>query len=741
MAQFYNPYHFVPVSAPNKKHSIQRDAFREKVDRESSVTHERFVPQTHSGRLLVRLTTVTPTAVGNKQHRPHEKEYATVEPYLVDGVPAIPGSAIRGMIGSVIEAATNAPLRVLNDPMYSFRRKMERSLSAIGLIVQEKGELKLRPMCLPTLESKDGGRSFEAPAGFREIFPTPQFKVFFGDAKSIRESTFAYRTHLADTLPVEMPVKQLAWSGSKVLADRTLHLKGGRYLVAQDPDTRDPGRPGRVRVLGCWPEQRKKEIPGSKKHELWIPEPGPGVRALPISEVALNRFAALADERTKEDANLPFEPLDTRPPRTKDSPLRLAAGDMVYFDVDEAGKEVVELSFSAIWRARVEDRVTHEAATAWKFFGKIDPELLPANEARKTISAAELLLGFVDDEGEASRRRKAHAAQNPPREFADDAGEASESGLALASRLRFADALPASGDRESLLLPQAALKILGSPKPPCPALYFRPKKRSGYIEKSQLNPAEHEPHGRKWYLHAKSEPGARPWVSNNTESKTKGQKNLVEPIAADKAFFWHIDFDNLTGVELGLLLFALEPGEAFCHKIGMGKPLGLGSVKLEILGFFPVDRLARYSTAGLRADRYGSAILTDAGRGLRNEGSVPSRYSEEFAVTEGPDDLFGQVRTCLDESGSIVDAAKRALLMLGDYGRAPLASEVRYPTTADQRDKESEHFKWFVFNDGHRERGQGMRPNRQSLPPLDGARELPSLTELEGDDQKTRRGW
>lgn len=738
MARFYNPYHFVPVGARNREHCMKRDAFRDHVDRESPVTHERFVPQTHSGRLLVRLTTVTPTVVGNKQHRPHEKDFATVEPYLAGGVPGIPGSALRGMIGSVIEAATNAPLRVLHDRMYSFRRKMETSLSAVGLIVLENGELKLRPMCLPTLESRDGGRSFEAPTRFRRIFPTPQFKVYFGDAKTIRDSSFPYRTHLAHTPTVEMPVKQLTWSGSNaVLADRTLHVKGGRYLVAQDADTRDPGRAGRVRVLGCWPAERKDEIPATKKHELWIPEPGPGVRALPISKAARDRFEALADERTKEGPNhLPFEPMETRPKRTKDFRLRLVAGDMVFFDVDDAGKEVVELSFSSIWRARVEDRVTREPTTTWKFFSAIDSELLPANPSRETIAAAELLLGFVDHVPKREGPDKVSATDG------HGAPEESESGLALASRVRFADALPESGDRKALLLPRAVLKILGSPKPPCPALYFKPKKRSGYIEKDQLNVAEHEPQGRKWYLHARPAPGAEPWVSRNADDpKTKGQKNLVEPIAAGKAFFFHIDFDNLTDIELGLLLFAVEPDKAFHHKIGMGKPLGLGSVKLEVLGFFPIERLARYSAAGLRADRYGPAILTETGRQLRAGGSVPSRYSEELAVTDGPEGLFERVRRALDECALIAPSARRALLLLGDYERAPAASEVRYPTTADQADKESEHFKWFVFNDGHRERGRGMRPNRQSLPTLDGAQKLPTLTELEWDDEKTRKRW
>lgn len=56
------------------------------------------------------------------------------------------------------------------------------------------------------------------------------------------------------------------------------------------------------------------------------------------------------------------------------------------------------------------------------------------------------------------------------------------------------------------------------------------------------------------------------------------------------------------GTKLGLLLYALEPDAGFHHKVGMGKPLGLGSVKVEVLGYFRVDRGQRYTVAGLWRD-------------------------------------------------------------------------------------------------------------------------------------------
>jgi CRISPR-associated protein (TIGR03986 family) len=699
MAEFYNPYHFVPVHAPSDtQKGVKRKAVAEKT------THERYTAGTHSGRVVLRLTTVTPLVVGAQQERPN-REYAKVDAYKVDGMPAIPASSLRGMAGSVIEAATCSPLRVLQLTPYSFRRKMTEGLSAIGLVVQVEKDphrFGLKPMCLPTLVSQDGGRTFAVPPAFRRLFPAgPQFKVYFGDAKSIRSSGFAYRTAGAAGPVVEMPVKQLLWNGNVVTDDRTLRVKASRFAVAQDADRADPPRPGRVRVLGCWGD-RERDIPTGKKHELWVPEPHPKAPILPISPNAIERFHSLADERTAADGRLPFEPRDTRPGRRPGDPLRLQAGDMVFFDVNAAGTEVIEISFSSIWRSRVEE-AAGRPSTSHAFFADIHPDLLPLNPSREHVSSAELLLGVVEDVPSGS----------PPNHEA----------FALASRLRFSDALPLiRNPREDLLLPETKLKILASPKPPCPAMYFKTKAGSDYIAKQQLSVAKHTPQGRKFYLHSQPGSGA-PWETRKPDEE-KDQKSCVRPVKANSTFFFHVDFDNLTDVELGLLLFGLQPAENFHHKLGMGKPLGLGSVKVDVLGVFLVDRTNRYSVGGLRADRWALAELTGPGRELQSAREWPLRYR-----AEGQSPAGGAVcARALDAATVLTDpAARKALLILGDYRNAPAASSVHYPSNADQLDKESEHFQWFVFNDGQQKDRRGMSPSHQYLKPVGST--LPALKE------------
>ena len=494
-------------------------------------------------------------------------------------------------------------------------------------------------------------------------------------------------------------MKQLSWNGNSLLKDDSLYIKKDRFAIGQRPGVAIAKRPGRFRVLGCWGD-READIPSGKTHELWVPEPADSAKTFPISKRVRDRFHQLADQRTDDDSRLPFEPRDTRDPanRGEGEKLRLRVGDMVYFDVNREGTEITEVSFSAIWRGRVEYPATGDAATAYSFFSEISPDLLPFNWRRKSVSVAELLMGFTED-------------------MKDNKPEDERGGLALASRLRFADALP-TATSEDLLMQEIPLKILASPKPPCPVMYFKKKTGSELIGKQDLGPQTHIPQGRKWYLHAKSSQG-QPWATGQPlDLKTKGQKNKVQPIRRGTEFFFHIDFNNLTRQELGLLLYALAPDPSFHHKIGMGKPLGLGTVKIETLGFFPVPRMSRYSVDGLRKERYVSVELTKAGTDHKTAGSWPARYSAEGKAPPSIEDSLGRIQEEFRNSNLVPAPVHKALMLLGSYEKAPKAASVHYPTTADQPNKELEHFEWFVQNDTRN--GQFLKPlaTEKSLPPL-----------------------
>jgi CRISPR-associated protein (TIGR03986 family) len=75
----------------------------------------------------------------------------------------------------------------------------------------------------------------------------------------------------------------------------------------------------------------------------------------------------------------------------------------------------------------------------------------------------------------------------------------------------------------------------------------------------------------------------------------KSQYTIIKALPQGTRFKATIRFENLTPVELGALLFALKLPDSCCHKIGMGKPLGLGSVKITP-ALFLSNRTERYTS-------------------------------------------------------------------------------------------------------------------------------------------------
>lgn len=108
--------------------------------------------------------------------------------------------------------------------------------------------------------------------------------------------------------------------------------------------------------------------------------------------------------------------------------------------------------------------------------------------------------------------------------------------------------------------------------------------------------------GRKFYLHF--DPDSR---KLSVPDMTKRNCTIRESILPGAVFTGRIRFTNLTAPELGLLLWGLElddlppyDGEGNRtpdlkgHKLGMGKPLGLGSVKIRVAGLSLVEPGRRY---------------------------------------------------------------------------------------------------------------------------------------------------
>ena len=134
------------------------------------------------------------------------------------------------------------------------------------------------------------------------------------------------------------------------------------------------------------------------------------------------------------------------------------------------------------------------------------------------------------------------------------------------------------------------LKILSLPKPTFYPFYLL--NGDYYASSSKLR-------GRKFYWHQPYDKTLKRYTTTEEELKRNNQKigltSSVELLLLPAEFTFTVTFDNLADSELGLLLWSLELEKGMGHKLGMGKPLGLGSVEINIEKLEIIDRAERYT--------------------------------------------------------------------------------------------------------------------------------------------------
>jgi CRISPR/Cas system CSM-associated protein Csm3 (group 7 of RAMP superfamily) len=170
-----------------------------------------------------------------------------------------------------------------------------------------------------------------------------------------------------------------------------------------------------------------------------------------------------------------------------------------------------------------------------------------------------------------------------------------------AGRVWFCDAAQEAGTA----LPSRHTHKLMTPKPTSFQHYLLQPTgyRTDIRQLRHWNDADAPIRGYKLYWHritadkvAQSEADIPSWASD-AASVTKQDNTYQHPICALPAgsrFRGRIHFDHLSAAELGALLFALNlPGECR-HKLGLGKPLGLGSVHIQA-ELTLIDRPKRYA--------------------------------------------------------------------------------------------------------------------------------------------------
>ncbi len=170
---------------------------------------------------------------------------------------------------------------------------------------------------------------------------------------------------------------------------------------------------------------------------------------------------------------------------------------------------------------------------------------------------------------------------------------------AFAGRIFVTDARLNEGQDQVWLADEEPVepKILGSPKPTTFQHYLvqtAPNQSVRLLHYASDTPGETVIRGHKLYWHkgtVKLEDIQEPEQVSDQDT----QHTWIRPVKAGVTFGFQIRFENLSDVELGALLWVLDKAqdEDYRLKLGMGKPYGMGAVKIEAT-LHLTDRAQRY---------------------------------------------------------------------------------------------------------------------------------------------------
>ncbi|MDS4074414.1 MAG: RAMP superfamily CRISPR-associated protein [Candidatus Accumulibacter sp.] len=806
--EFHNPYAFLPFPKLRPKDAdLPWAGYQATCRGTNHHSHVRYAPETFSGRILCQLRTTTPLFIGAGD-TPGDSGNAQPKPKLnfrLNGELALPATSLRGMLSSLHESISSSAMRVMDNRSYSVRQDMGGDAinaygsSAIGrIVIGGDGEIRLMPLTLPTLAA---AHHYSLPSAFSKCYPADGHGVTWVFSKVLLEPKKLRLPAGSDYQKCEkaqfstpaardywyVPLEPLCVVGHRPTSDFFREKNGyaigqvplpvGKYplsaaeykkLQQTDPELAKTYVRGWLRIMG----HPDRELPPGRKFELFVPYPVElddyEPYTLPVLDSALERFAQLSVERyaaqEKERPadvrlHLPFSPINAD--RDPDQPLAPKDGDLVYFKPASDGESIAEISYSALWRGRLEI-AKDTSVRAYKTIdglpadddGQPKQALAPLQptDRRTLLSPSEILFGFVQD-------------QQNTKETSTLAQRRAKPAKMFKSKVRIGFGIAASAVE---WLPPVTLKILASPKPPSASMYFKSRQqkpdrpisrdklagapdqyqlqgRKAYPEEIRLpnffiEPDQYQLQGRKAYLHALRTPDGKavqhlsdhgkpstaanalpPWQTRDKRAQEK-QKAEIRPIRTqdDNPFFFPIDFINLSLAELQTLCAMLLPTPDFEHKLGMGKPIGLGSVKIEPVGLYLIDRLRRYTQDG------GSGTDSRYHRGWQSPSLSPEKLPPQClalppAGTAGFDDQSldpsrlaqaHMTRLARDEP-----ALYRAIALLGNP--KAVKKPVHYPQDANQR-LEDQSYQWFVNNGKAGAGKQALSPFNETSTALPG---------------------
>lgn len=521
------PYNFVPL--PERAVDVREQPGMETLD-DALPSHNIFCSDRYHGHFDVTLTTESPLyirgmltrdeAKNKEAHRNKPDFFHTDNP----NAPVIPGSSLRGMIRSLVEIVTWGKLTRVTKRQLFYRTVddsvlgKEYSRRMTGKV--EAGFFQQDGSILTTTLLRVSRKNLGNPSELSGFYD--------GSGPNMTPRWTSSRWHQYMRVWVQIDTTK-----SKFVAS----------ICSTDPNQTD-WKPGILVITGNIPKKQKEFV-------FLLPEAD--TERVKVPETMLDRFHD--DDQITQWQEKAFPADKPRPNSRKRSGML----------VTQPGKYDNPVFFLRENNALV-------------FFGRAGMFRLPYRNSPTTlipdglrnpdvIDFAEAMFGYVRPEKRGQ-------------------GKQGDKERAYAGRLSVTDARIIT-DISDPFEPEITPPILGSPKPTAFQHYLVQPQTNDPKKFIHYDNTGAKIRGHKLYWRQRRETATQiPSATTASLAPNDTQHTRMCPVKSGIQFRFRVDFENLTDIELGALAWVLLLGSEdhhpnARHMLGMGKPFGMGVVKLD----------------------------------------------------------------------------------------------------------------------------------------------------------------
>jgi CRISPR-associated protein (TIGR03986 family) len=602
--------------------------------------NDRYYPDRHTGKIECTLTTSSPLYIRCGLTLPDYSKYSKEKndmtqeekrqweedrrkalapffSYSDCSIPVIPGSSLRGMLRTLVEIVSFSKIdrdRVSNREKFFFRA-----------VAAEKDD----PL-QGEYENRLGKNGSNVRAGY---LLEKDNEWYIRQAKMIEDSYFVWTKETIAKLAISQltlfkNIEKYRPQYFQNVSFDNIKIKNNRaFANSLSSDSQCYKYVGVLVTSGNMLEGAQKGTQPKRQYHCLVREPDSTKGLIKIDDDAIQDYR---DSLTAFQKEKPF-----------DSDMGvLKNGRVVFYCQPKKGESVKLFGHSPFFRIPYIPYTKTRASSAFDF---IPLSLIDSS----IIDIADAIFGWL---------RKGDKKEIPSQR----AGKIS---ISDAQYKESKNGIWYTGNLEDDVTPQ----ILASPKPTTFQHYLvQPEETEA--RKENLKHYASQPitetviRGHKLYWH-KPENHQFEHPAPNQASET--QLTKIKPMAKDVTFTFTIHFENLTSVELGALLWVLDiaKDEHYRLKLGMGKPLGLGSIKIES-ELYLSDRKKRYAQLFDSDNRW-------------NAGESPDNNQQDFKINF-ESYILGKLNEPEEQYNSFYSIARIKMLLAMLCWPGPSVEETRY---------------------------------------------------------------